>query len=86
MRIDFEPTSVGSLDDAIRWLFRHACPEDWLFSSEADLPQVVFFICDMFSIRPSDLCRRMRREWDVALRSPSPRSWRSRRSCIGGRR
>lgn len=67
------------------WLFRHTSPEEWLYAAEADLPDVVMFACDMFWVCPSDLVRRMRRQWESAMRDPEPIAWRQRRPGMGRR-
>lgn len=85
MRPPRDPMSVQSVEDAMAWLFRHTRPEEYIYSSEADLPAVVIFACDMFWVRPADFIRRMRRMWEFTTCHDDGRSYRSRRRRIGGR-
>jgi len=58
-----EPLSVSTEAEALQWLIAHASPEEWIFSPEAEIPLIAQFVCDMFWLSPSDLCRKLRDLW-----------------------
>lgn len=76
-----DPVSVQSLDDALYWLCINTNVDDWLYQPVEEWPDVVRFACDMFWVRPTDLCDKLRRIWEGCIEIPKPvLGRRSRRS------